>query len=419
MFDRSRPAAGVAACISPCCSAKREDDHLGAATQARVESLTGHAEPATGLLRTDDSPNLISADASPCQKQALTLGPTLRRFNRYRQALPAARAADDMNRRLGASEADKDKPVDAACLTRLPTDAQELNKSLGLPPNTIKPEQLRQEDTGFRAALYRDEATGRVILVPRDTQPTSLVDWQTNTRNGDGLDTDQYKAARVLSTKLTQNGVDFDVAGYSKGGGIAQEMALLNPNANAFVFNSAGLHENSLSRTGNTDFASLSKRTQAFSAQGDFLTYMNSTTDPAQQIANAQFLRREVTGENRKLVDPMQIDHRNPSLSDGAKDDDFQAARDDYLSELDAFGRRLEQDFASGKALRSFPPVRAGQQEVIANSDTFIGNRLGAKDAGPNLGKLYQHKMGNVLESMHTKVNADRKTLERFLDHCR
>ena len=217
-----------------------------------------------------------------------------------------------MNRRLGASQADKDKPVDVECLTRLPTDAKDLNKSLGLPPNTIKPEQLRQEDTGFRAALYRDEATGRVIVVPRDTQPTSLVDWQTNTRNGHGLDTDQYKAARVLSTKLTQNDVDFDVAGYSKGGGIAQEMALLNPSANAFVFNSAGLHENSLNRTGNTDFASLSERTQAFSAQGDFLTYMNSTTDPAPQIANAHVLRRDVAGENRKLIDPMQIDHRNP-----------------------------------------------------------------------------------------------------------
>lgn len=170
--------------------------------------------------------------------------------------------------------------------------------------------------------------------------------------------------------------------------------------AKTFVFNSTGLHENSLGRTGSIDFASLSKRTPAFRAQGVFLTCMNSTSDPAQQIAHAQFLRREVAGENRTLFNKMQIDHRNPGPPDGAKDDDLQAASDDYLSEIDAFGRRLEHDFASGNAVRSFPPVRAGQQEVIANSDTFIGTWLGANDAGPNRDKLYHHKMRNVLGSM-------------------
>jgi len=159
---------------------------------------------------------------------------------------------------------------------------------------SIEDRDLRNETTGFRAVMYRDESTGKLILVARDTQPTSLVDWQTNIRNGEGKDTDQYAAMRQLSGRLKKKGIDFNVAGYSKGGGLAQEAALVNPNAQAYVFNSAGLHENSLTRTGTTDFQSLENRTQAFSASNDFLTFMNETTDPLQQIEviRHRFLRQ-------------------------------------------------------------------------------------------------------------------------------
>jgi hypothetical protein len=391
---------------------------LSAATQARVQSLTGINEPAEGLPANDGGPVMFASDASPCEKKAHQLGPTLRRFNRYRSALPAARAASDMNARLGATAQDEDKGVEAPCLTRLPTDAATLSKALGLPEGTIQPRDLRQENTGFRAVLYRDEATGKLLLVARDTQPTSLVDWKTNTRNGEGLDTDQYKGARNIAQKLFESGVDFDVSGYSKGGGLAQEMALINPKAEAFVFNSAGLHENSLQRTGNTDFSSLVQRTRAFSAQGDFLTYMNSTTDPAQQIDNALFLRREVAGENRPWINPMKINHRSPASPNGKEDPDFGADRDAYLKELDASAQRLQQDFAAGKPLRSFPPVRAAQQETVVGSDSATGNFLGADQPGPNLGKLNQHLMKNVLGPMEKSVEADREALQAFLQGC-
>lgn len=417
-FSRQTGIGATSPCKSPCATARDSDDNLSAAVQARIKSLTGRPEPATGLQATDDAPMLISADSSPCQRSALTLGPTLRRFNRYREALPAARAAGDMNQRLGATVKDKDKAVDAPCLTRLPTSAAELNRELGLPDGTIKPEHLRQEDTGFRAAMYRDESTGRLLLVARDTQPTSLVDWQTNTRNGDGEDTDQYQAARVLASRLTLSGVPFDVAGYSKGGGLAQEMALVNPQAKAYVFNSAGLHENSLARTGATDFNALVTRTQAFSAKDDFLTYMNNTTDPAQQVANAQFLRRELAGDNRWGPDPMAIDHRSPAMPKASKDASFEKDRQSYFDELDAFAKRLEDDAAAGRRLRSFPPVRAAQKEVIPGSASRTGNFLGASDPGPNLGKLNQHLMANVLDPMEKNVKQDREALQGFLRAC-
>lgn len=361
---------------------------------------------------------VVSADSSPCRRQALTLGPTLRRYNRYREALPYARAADDMNRRLGATAKNKDISVRGTCLSRLPVTGDALSKELGLKAGAITDGDLRNESIGFRAVMYRDESTGKLILVGRDTQPTSLVDWQANTRNGDGGDTDQYSAMRKLSGRLSSKGVDFDVAGYSKGGGLAQEAALVNSNARAFVFNSAGLHENSLVRTGTRDFRSLEQRTHAFSANNDFLTYMNETSDPVQQIENARFLRRELAGENRWIPDPMQIDHRNPALADSDDDPAFADDLADYLAEMDGMVQRLEQDHAAGRPLRSFPPVRAGQKETIPGSDSWLGNRFGAQNPGPNLGKLAQHQMSNVLGPMRDTIATDRKALTDFLKHC-
>ncbi|MDO9224833.1 MAG: hypothetical protein Q8M09_04355 [Pseudomonadota bacterium] len=414
MFSRNEKPSAKKACVNPCKAAKESDDTLSTTAQERIQSFTGKPEPANGLLPSDDSPSLMSADSSACKKRALSLGPTLRRFNRYREAMPYARAANDMNK-LGDKAGGKQTKD---CLTRLPDSGEDLCKELGLPPGTITDQDLRDDSTGFRAEMYRDEASGKLILVARDTQPKSLVDWQTNTRNGEGKDTDQYAAMRDLSGDLADNGVAFDVAGYSKGGGLAQEAALVNPSARAYVFNSAGLHENSLVRTGAQDFQSLESRTRAFSADNDFLTYMNETRDPQQQIDNARFLRRELEGENRSMPDPMKIDHRNPELSDSDDDPKFEQDRAAYFKEIDGMIVRMEQDQAAGRVVRAFPPVRAGQKETIPGSDSWLGNRFGANDPGPNLGKLVQHQMGNVLGPMEKNLTDDRKALQEFLKKC-
>ncbi len=134
---------------------------------------------------------------------------TLRRFNRYREALPSAYAAEDMNTLEDAAD-DEDrqkKRKKQKCLTRLPDSAPELNRALGLPEGTIQDEDLRNDKTGFRAGLYRNEADGKLILVPRDTEPNSLVDWKTNTDNGQGFETKQYNTMHKLTETLNQEGV--------------------------------------------------------------------------------------------------------------------------------------------------------------------------------------------------------------------
>ena len=202
------------------------------------------------------------------------------------------------------------------------------------------------------------------------------------------------------------------MAGYSKGGGLAQEAALVNTSAKVYVFNSAGLHEASLARTGNTDFNSLVERTQAFSAENDFLTYMNTTTDPDQQIADVKFLQNELKGKNRPLIKPMKIDHRNPEQAKGKDDDAFEGDLSSYMKELDQKIAGMEADRDAGRTFKAFPPVRAGHQE------TLPGVSMNSGAEGPNLGKLMQHQMQNVLDPMTELVESDRKTLNNFIKNC-
>ena len=295
-------------------------------------------------------------------------------------------------------------------------DASRLNGALGLPAETLQPTDLRNDDTGFRAAMYRDEETGKLILVPRDTEPDSLADWQANTRNGVGQDTPQYRSMRALTSRLAANGPAFDIAGYSKGGGMAQEGGLISGLSQVRVFNSAGLPDAALGWTGQDNFDSLVSRTNLFSADGDFLTYMNTTTDPGQNIINARYLRKELAGEG-SLAAPIDIKTRNPSTR-GSADPLFDDEKARYLSELDDHIESMQAAFDTGGTVIGFPPVRAVSKQTIANSATWIGSALGAGSDQPRLGKLNQHKMSVVLDSMEGNVKTDREVLRTFLKEC-
>jgi hypothetical protein len=413
-FSRASSASAKAPCVACCRTARAKDDELSQASTARVAALTGQRRAANGA----SAPSAAAGTPgrrlnSDCAVQARSLAPIVQRFDRYREALPSARAAADLNE-LG--DRSGDQPSAKPCLTRLPVRAEALNAALGMDPGTLLDGDLRDDESGFRAAIYRDEGTGKLILVPRDTQPDSLVDWQANTRNGLGLDTPQYKAMRGLTRTLAANDQVFDIAGYSKGGGLAQEGGLLSKLSQVRVFNSAGLSDASLGRTGQTDFDSLVSRTRLFSADGDFLTYMNSTTDPGQNIINARFLRTELAGKG-SLLAPIDIRTTNPATR-GLPDPTLATRKAAYLHELDEHIETMQSAYDSGGEVPGFPPVRAASKETIADSATWIGNLLNAGDGQPNLGKLNQHKMQVVLGALEKDVNDDRQQLQDFVRSC-
>ncbi len=443
LFSRKSPPSATVSCLpNPCVAAKTKDQDLVSAVAERHKRLTGKEMVTTGSPG-DFGPEYRSPDLSKCQNKSYDMGAIVRRFNRYSEALPSARAAQDVND-LGDDPGghSKGKP----CLTRLPDNAADLNRELGLRPNTITDSHLRNDKTGFRAAMYRDEATGKLILVARDTQKNSLVDWKTNTDNGQGRDTDQYAAMRKLSRALSAKKVPFDLAGYSKGGGLAQEGGLMSPNSKVFVFNSAGLPDASLARTANSSFASLEERTTAFSSEGDFLTYMNNTTDGKKQIDNARYLR-SLLAEDSNWLAP-SVDYRNPETHakmaaaraaqhealmmaeyglppDNATiqtasytDTVFAKEKRDYISDLDLMIKNATASQKAGESIRLFPPVRANSSDTIPGSMGRLSRAMGAADDKPNLGKLKQHLMENVTGPMEDVAAADRKAMAKFLKEC-
>ncbi|HYP31374.1 MAG TPA: hypothetical protein VES00_05865 [Burkholderiaceae bacterium] len=413
-FSRAGAASAKAPCKACCQADHARDDELSQASADRIAALTG------GRVAPNDAPVPSPAQAAPsgrvdsdCAQQARMLAPVVQRFDRYREALPSARAAADLNE-LGDEPGDA--PPDKPCLTRLPVAADELDDALGMPAGTLKDTDLRNDDSGFRAALYRDEGTGQMILVPRDTQPDSLVDWQANTRNGLGVDTAQYKAMRGLTGKLAANDQAFDIAGYSKGGGLAQEAGLISQSSQLRLFNSAGAPDAMLGWTGQADFDSLASRTRLFSSEGDFLTFMNTTTDPGQNIINARYLRKELAGEG-SLVAPISIKTLNPAMR-GLTDPMFAARKAAYMQELDSHIQEMQTAYDTGAEVAGFPPVRAASKETVANSATWVGDLLGAGSDQPTLGKLNQHKMQVVLNALEDDVRNDRKRLQAFLKAC-
>ncbi len=413
-FSRASSASAKAPCAACCRADHEKDDELARASETRIAALTGRTRPRTGA----SAPGVASGAPSgrvnsDCADQARVLAPVVQRFDRYREALPSARAAADLNE-LG--DAPGDAPSSKPCLTRLPVDAPGLNAAMGLPDGKVSPTDLRNDQTGFRAAVYRDEGTGKLILVPRDTQPDSLEDWQTNTRNGVGQDTPQYSAMRTLTQHLQASNQPFDIAGYSKGGGLAQEGGLVNTLAQVRVFNSAGLPDSALGWTGQSSFDGLAARTKGFSAEGEFLTYMNDTTDPGQNIINSRFLQRELAGQGRGL-NPIDIKVRNPSMR-GVNDPLFASDKQSYIDELGRQIDGMQTAYDTGGTVAAFPPVRAASRETVNASMTWAGKLLGARSDQPTLGKLAQHKMSAVLDPMEKNVADDRESLASFLARC-
>lgn len=78
----------------------------------------------------------------------------------------------------------------------------------------------------------------------------------------------------------------------------------------------------------------------------------------------------------------------------------------------------MEADRSAGRPITAFPPVRAGQKEVVPGSLGWVSWKMGAADPGPNLGKLKQHQMENVLGPMQDNVATDRAALASFVNEC-
>jgi hypothetical protein len=116
-------------------------------------------------------------------------------------------------------------------------------------PNGVDPEK----PASFQAGLYRNYVTGGYSLAIRGTElnsiPETINDWLTNLYQGLTGDDPSYEAGILLTWALKSMDFmsckEFRLTGHSMGGGIASAASVTN-SVPAEVFNSAGVHPNSL-----------------------------------------------------------------------------------------------------------------------------------------------------------------------------
>lgn len=226
--------------------------------------------------------------------------------------------------------------------------------------------------------------------------------------NGAGEDTKQYNAARQLAQKLQAQGVDFDITGHSKGGGMATDAGLVTPGAKIWTFNSAGLNPKAAEIAGQGDFQDVAARTEAYHTDGDFLTAIQTEKNPARQIQNATALRNRLAGAD-SIPHPLKVTKLTPDGGDVSPEE-----RKQFLDKLDKMIADAEAKVKAGKGenLDLFPKA-LGNPHTLGQGWTPSGP---VKDLQP----LIRHTMdgkgwvNGVMGDLEAEKKQDSGKLEKF-----
>jgi hypothetical protein len=304
--------------------------------------------------------------------------------------------------RARAAESVYDRSQDGECQVNLSRDVSKLNAELGLQgKKQLTAADFSDPASGFRAALYRSESNGRYILAFAGTDPHSLSDWKTNIDNGLGKDTEQYKRARKLADKLAASGIDFDLTGHSKGGGMATDAGLRVKKAKIWTFNSSGLNRKAPEQAGVSGFGDLAARTQAFYTRGDFLTQIQNEKDPEKQLANAIMLRDRLGGADYP-PHPIELTQTNP---DNLQPDRLPEERRAFLAELDQVIAETRKKVENREPFDLFPVAIGKSYEI------------GAHDADVDwLGALIRHTMPPLKDDLEQEKSRDERALKYYLE---
>lgn len=156
----------------------------------------------------------------------------------------------------------------------------------GLDDQAIK-SMLAPDGSTYRAAIYRDNAKGTIVVAFRGTD--AAADWKANIPNELGVWTAHFGMASALGRELRKyadrSGLQLEIVGHSLGGGLAIA-ASAAARAKASVFNAETVHQSALSESTDLTVAKglvtsyITPREPLSSGQGLFLV-----PAPGRQVA--------------------------------------------------------------------------------------------------------------------------------------
>ena len=135
--------------------------------------------------------------------------------------------------------------------TLLSNDILQLREMLPDMDSTLIKKFIAPDDSQYRAAIYRDDASGTIFLVFRGTDMTKNNNdwWKANIPNELGEYTGYFAKAAVLATDLKQytdaHGLALECVGHSLAGGMCVGAAV-HAHIPATVFNAETVHSSAL-----------------------------------------------------------------------------------------------------------------------------------------------------------------------------
>jgi uncharacterized Zn-binding protein involved in type VI secretion len=152
--------------------------------------------------------------------------------------------------------------------------------------------------SGFDAALYQNNETGKIVLAYRGTEPTHVNDWETNLQQVAGFQSAQYDEAVELAqhVKGSYLGHSIEITGHSLGGGLAQ-VGSATTGYPATTFNAAGVNDDTFA---SYDTLRSDVRAQNYTVQGELLSSAQSAL-PIPQASGEQ-ITLEARNANGSLL---------------------------------------------------------------------------------------------------------------------
>ncbi|WNY82924.1 phospholipase [Cronobacter dublinensis] len=98
----------------------------------------------------------------------------------------------------------------------------------------------------------------------------NIADWSNNGAQGLGMESDYYKRAVRLGSRLSKSAQKIDIAGHSLGGGLASATSMAS-GQDGWTFNAAGLHSSTVEKYGGSVLGS-TDNIQAYRVEGELLT---------------------------------------------------------------------------------------------------------------------------------------------------
>ncbi|MBL9106238.1 MAG: PAAR domain-containing protein [Myxococcales bacterium] len=270
------------------------------------------SKPAPDMLEKGEPTVLIGDDGLKEKQARLAQRKALIEEARKKAADPKTSAEE--RKKLGDAADRLERNNEAVERAKLSGHVYTTDKPDGPPPPTgwsklsddelkelgVKPSDLQNKDTGYKAAIYKSQLEDPPKLVVAFAGTDDGPDVLTDVKQGVGMKDKQYDSAMALTNTVAANakGYQVETTGHSLGGGLASAGSAVS-GVKGNTYNAAGLHKNTTGNLSAADRAAHAKNVNAY----------HNSSDPLNNFQDAVGLAPDAYGNRIKVQQAPEHHH--------------------------------------------------------------------------------------------------------------